>query len=214
MSELFLVIDTSTQQGFAALFRGSSCIKEVMLPHGFRNSRTLMPVLEEMFSSLEMKPQDLDFVAVGIGPGSYTGIRVGVVVAKMIHYSCKIPLVGVCSLTAFAPSREGKFASLLDARVSGVYVLEGERKEGEIAWSAEPEAVPLEKFSPNTYDVLVTPHEKLMDKIPTDTPWEIAAPDADSLAMQALSRFRSGDISGDGRIDILYLRKTQAELER
>ncbi len=214
MNEFYLIIDTSTQQGLVALFRGEECVKEVMLPHGFQNSRSLVPVLDNLFSSLNKKPQDLDFVAVGIGPGSYTGIRVGVVVAKMIHYTCKIPLVGVCSLTAFVPSREGKFVSLLDARISGVYALEGEKVQDKITWSPQPEAIPLEKFSAGPFDILVTPHENLLDKIVTDKPWEIAAPDAGSLAASALDNFRSGKIAEDGRVDILYLRKTQAELER
>ncbi len=214
MNEFYLIIDTSTKQGLVALFRGEECVKEVMLPHGFQNSRTLLPVLDDLFSTLSKKPQDLDFVAVGIGPGSYTGIRVGVVVAKMIHYTCKIPLVGVCSLTAFVPRREGKFVSLLDARVSGVYALEGEKVQDKITWSLQPRAIALEEFSSDPFDILVTPHEKLLDTIATDKPWEVAAPDAGSLAASALANFRSGKVAEDGRVDILYLRRTQAELEQ
>lgn len=214
MNETYLIIDTSSEEGVVALFQGANCIKEVLLSHGFKNSRQLMPVLDQLFSSLNKKPRDLDFVAVGVGPGSYTGIRVGVVVAKMLHYSLKIPLVGISSLTAYVPEQEGKFASLTDARISGIYLQAGVKRDGKITWDETPQIVSLDKFSPDAFDVLATPHEQLIDKFGADISWEVVAPDASSLAEQALLRFHRGEIAKDGHLDILYLRKTQAELEK
>lgn len=211
MKYKFLLIDTSSEQGIAALFDGSNLLKEVTLPHGLRHSRLLLPELERLFDDFQLRPQDLSFVAVGIGPGSYTGIRVGVVVAKMIHMTCRIPLVGVCSLKAYHPSQDGAFAVLLDARVAGVYVLKGERKKDAVAWFGEPEVCPAESFS--VPGLLVTPHERLKEKISGGT-WEIVPPSGKELGLEALRAFKRGEIAADGHVDILYLRKTQAEMEK
>ncbi|NGX57860.1 MAG: tRNA threonylcarbamoyladenosine biosynthesis protein TsaB [Chlamydiae bacterium] len=209
MSQFFLLIDTSTEQGIVALFDGEKLLKEVKLPYGLRNSRSLLPELDRLFQEFQKRPQDLSFVAVGVGPGSYTGIRVGVVVAKMIHMTCKIPLVGVCSLKAYVPSKEGKFTALLDARVAGVYLLRGERVGERVIWLGEPKACLVEKLE----GVLVTPQEKLKEKI-LGHQWEIVQSDGFVLGMEALRDFEAGKVSSDGHLDILYLRKTQAEIER
>lgn len=205
---IFLVLDTSTEQGVLALFKGETLMKEVHLPHGLRNSRALLPELDHLFQEHKIVPQDLHFVAVGIGPGSYTGVRVGAVVAKMIHMTCKIPLVGVSSLKAFVPEKEGPFAAVMDARVAGLYLLEGEKKGTAVTWIGKPRIC---SESPSRIEHFVTPHKKLKDRLPGFV--EIAKPSGTALGLEALSEFESGNIAENGRLDILYLRKTQAERE-
>lgn len=205
---MFLILDTSTEQGVIALLDQQKLLKEVHLPHGLRNSRALLPELDHLFKEQGITPQDLQFVAVGIGPGSYTGVRVGVVVAKMIHMTCKIPLVGVSSLKAFVPKKEGRFAAAMDARIAGLYLLEGEKRGNTVTWIGEPRICP-EK--PEGIDIFVTPHEKLFDRLPGHI--EISKPSGYYLGLEALSEFEEGHIAENGHLDILYLRKTQAERE-
>jgi len=206
---MFLVIDTSTEQGVIAVFDNTELLKEVHLSHGLRNSRSLLPELEKLFQELDLRPQDLDFVAVGIGPGSYTGVRVGVVVAKMIHMTCRIPLVGVSSLKAFVPSNDGRFAAVLDARIAGIYYLCGDKKGDKVSWLGEP------KVCEHLPDVscFVTSHEKLKQKNSGDGEWIVMPPSGSALGLEALKEFKLGNIAHDGHLDILYLRKTQAERE-
>jgi len=205
---VFLILDTSTEQGVIALLDHQKLLKEVHLPHGLRNSRALLPELDRLFNEQGITPQDLQFIAVGIGPGSYTGVRVGVVVAKMIHMTCKIPLVGVSSLKAFIPQEEGRFAAVLDARISGLYLLEGEKKGDVVTWLGEPRICP---DKPEGIETLVTPHEKLCDRLSGYV--EISKPSGYFLGLEALKEFEQGHIAKDGHLDILYLRKTKAERE-
>lgn len=205
---MFLILDTSTEQGVLALFEKSTLIQEVHLPYGLRNSRALLPELDRLFKQQGMTPQDLDFVAVGIGPGSYTGVRVGVVVAKMIHMTCKIPLVGVSSLKSFVPEKEGPFAAVSDARIAGMYLLKGEKIGEAVTWKGQPEICSSEPQDISRY---VTPHEKLRNRYPGE--WEIVKPSAYYLGLEAFKEFEQGHIAENGHLDILYLRKTQAERE-
>lgn len=89
------------------------------------HARMLHPLLDEMMEHTGLAPEDLHGVAVGVGPGSYTGVRIGVTAAKTLAYARRIPLAGVSSLAAAAlPARAAGPALLAvawDARRGDVY---------------------------------------------------------------------------------------------
>lgn len=207
---LFLVIDTSSETGVVALFNGSELLRERTLPHGLRNSRSLLPTLDTLFHELGLAPQDLSFVAVGVGPGSYTGIRVGAVVAKMIHMTCRIPLVPVISLKGLVPDSDGPFLSVLDARIAGVYALAGSKDHETIAWEGEPQVL---SQIPGDCCLVVTPHEQIKTKLNWKGNLEIKKPSGKWLGLAALEGYHAENFAEQGQLDILYLRKTQAERE-
>ena len=125
-----LVIDTATERGLIALFQYGVLTFRKELPFGLQSSQFLLPELQQMLKKLDCDLRALDYIAAGIGPGSYTGIRVGAMAAKTLSFAYGIPLIGISTLDTFVPETEGRFAVLIDAKVSGVYMQEG-KKEAE-----------------------------------------------------------------------------------
>jgi tRNA threonylcarbamoyladenosine biosynthesis protein TsaB len=130
-----LGIDTSTPRISVALVDGATLLgeRDVMVE---RNRTGLMPVIDELFTAAGMKPQALDAVAVGAGPGSFTGLRIGMATAKGIAFASGRPLWAVSSLAVIADTelrREpaGLVVAVLDARkgevYAGAYRRDGER---------------------------------------------------------------------------------------
>lgn len=120
----FLVIDTSSPQSFVALCK-EGVLSTIPLPP-LKQSQSLLPAIEKL---VENGPP-LTFIAIGTGPGSFTGTRVGVMAAKALSFSLKVPLLPFCSLKIFTPSTDGPFALIGDAKSRGSYILEGV-KDGE-----------------------------------------------------------------------------------
>lgn len=99
---LLLVMDTSTSSMTIAVMRGGEVLGE-RSAHGERNhSVHLLPAVQELLHSLELRPRDLAAIAVGAGPGSYTGVRIAVSAAKTMAWALRVPLLGVSSLAALA----------------------------------------------------------------------------------------------------------------
>src|SRR5262249_52696695 len=133
-----LIIETSTEQGCAAIVANGKVTFLAQIPTGLQNSTYLLPEIQRGLQLLDMDPQQLHSIAVGIGPGSYTGIRVGAIVAKTLSFALKKPLIGICSLKCFTPTLEGYFAVLIDAKIGGVYVLKGLKKGSSIQYLDDP----------------------------------------------------------------------------
>jgi len=209
----YLVIDTATEQGIAALCDEKGVIGESKLPFGYKHSKHLLPKIDELFSFWNISPKELDFIAVGIGPGSYTGVRVGVVVGKVLAYSLKIPLVGVSSLCAYAPGKEGKFMTLFDARIGGVYMIEGKKSGNKIEWISSAELCSLDHLEKRVEgaDSIISPHTETLQKR-VEIAIFPAEPQSILFAHEALGNYRRNPSSDPSQTNILYLRKTQAEL--
>lgn len=109
-----LIIDTSTERGIVALGTlDGKIVAEKKLPSGYQNSDHIFPALRDLGVVVEQ----LKGIICATGPGSYTGIRVGAVVAKTLSFAQGIPLVGVCTLEGFPEP------ALIDAKTGGAYVL-------------------------------------------------------------------------------------------
>src|SRR5262245_20076905 len=124
---LGLALDTSTEKGCFAIIDGEQTLIAVELPFGLQSSHFLLPELEAAMKKIGIGATALQYVACGVGPGSYTGIRVGVTAAKGIAFACRIPLVGICTLDAFVPKAPTPYAVVIDAKMGGVYVQTGTR---------------------------------------------------------------------------------------
>lgn len=217
-----LVIDTSTERGFAAFFNGHEAVFQGHFPFGLNNSKYLLPEIDRGFKTLGRTPQELDYIAVGIGPGSYTGIRVGVITAKTLVFALKKPLVAFCSLEAFIPSKEGSYAIILDAKIGGAYVLKGIAHDKDFKTEEHPQIVPLSDLGAylSDVDILVSPNmsvikPKIEDLYPERAwVWEEWEPHALHLNHLTAAKFAKGEYSDGSHLELLYLRKTQAEIER
>jgi tRNA threonylcarbamoyl adenosine modification protein YeaZ len=112
-SMLVLILETSSEKGCVILAENGVPIEVVRLPSGPALSKNIALEVKKI-----VKHRKLDAIAVGTGPGSYTGIRVGAALAKALSYGWKVPLLGFCSLEAFGPN-----PVLVDARSAGFYAL-------------------------------------------------------------------------------------------
>lgn len=117
-----LAFDTSSKALSVAILEDETLLAETTLNIKKNHSITLMPVIDFLMASLELKPTDLDCIVVAEGPGSYTGLRIAVATAKTLAHTLKINLVGVSSLLALVPAQlSGLVIPLIDARRNNVY---------------------------------------------------------------------------------------------
>lgn len=217
-----LIIETSTERGLIAFTNDAQVLYEKELPFGYNQSKFLMPELKTLVQACHLSSQSLDCISVGIGPGSYTGIRVGVSVAKTLAYAWQLPLIGISSLYAFVPREKGVFVALIDAKIGGAYLLKGHFDGHEIQEISESQVVSLEQLDHHLKDaeVIVTPSAKMLkNKIDRIYPsnrweWEEVSPSAKHLAQAVNKKYESGDWSLNTALELLYLRKTEAELEK
>ena len=98
----FLAMETSSRQGGLALFSGSRCLQESPFAEGLHHGRELTVHLQNMLKGKGLKPADLEAISVSLGPGSFTGIRVGATAAKSLALALGIPVVSESSLRVTA----------------------------------------------------------------------------------------------------------------
>ena len=121
---LWLGIDTSNGPLSIALVRDGYVLIEENATMNIRHSHRAMPVIERLFQEAGVTPKDLDAIAVSEGPGSYTGVRIGVTIAKTLAWTLNKPLIGVPSVKILAApfySVNGYVCPLIDARRNNVY---------------------------------------------------------------------------------------------
>ena len=100
---LILNIETSTKNCSVALFSESTLISEMsLLSENYSHSETLTLFVEDVIKNSDYKLIDLDAISVSKGPGSYTGLRIGVSTAKGLSYSLNCPLISVSTLQSMA----------------------------------------------------------------------------------------------------------------
>lgn len=97
-----LALETSGFSGHVACFRGAELLQQVTLPHNQRSAQALLPAIERILSQVGWKPAEIDMIAVTVGPGSFTGLRVGVTTAKTLAYATKSQTIGVGTLDVIA----------------------------------------------------------------------------------------------------------------
>ena len=123
---MLLAIDTSTSAVTAALHDGRDVVARTSTIDARRHTEILAPAIEAMFAETDVAPADLSRVAVGVGPGPFTGLRVGVMTAMTFAYALDLPIGGVCSLDALAHRAQtlgmrGPLLVATDARRKEIY---------------------------------------------------------------------------------------------
>lgn len=119
-----LAFDTSNQTLTLGLLDNGKLIGEVTTTNNKNHSTTLMPAISWLMDEVKWTPQDLERIVVAQGPGSYTGLRIGVTTAKTLAATLQIDLVGISSLKTLAANAvrtPGIIVPLFDARRQNVY---------------------------------------------------------------------------------------------
>lgn len=122
---IWLGIDTSNQPLSIAIMNDEELLIEQVANVPINHSVRAMSTIEQIFKAIDYTPNQIDAIAVSEGPGSYTGVRIGVTIAKTLAWTLNKPLYGVSSLEVLATSHysiESKIVcSFIDARRNNVY---------------------------------------------------------------------------------------------
>ncbi|EOL43335.1 tRNA (adenosine(37)-N6)-threonylcarbamoyltransferase complex dimerization subunit type 1 TsaB [Enterococcus caccae] len=119
-----LAIDTSNQTLAVAVCEENKIIGQYTITVKRNHSLTLMPTITRLMKDVGLSPTDIDRIVVAQGPGSYTGLRIGVTTAKTLAYTLKKELVGISSLKTLAANcikSKGMIIPIFDARRNNVY---------------------------------------------------------------------------------------------
>ena len=121
---LILAFESTAKAASCALVRDGKLVSQYTQCSGLTHSRTLLPMGEDMLKNAELKLADVDLLAVAHGPGSFTGVRIGVSMVKGLAWASDKPCVGVSTLEAMAwhgLAAGGLVCPVMDARRSQVY---------------------------------------------------------------------------------------------
>ena len=121
---LILAFESSARAASAALVKDGKLLSQYSQCSGLTHSRTLLPMGEDMLKNAELTYRDVDLLAVAHGPGSFTGIRIGVSMVKGLAWALEKPCTGVSTLEAMAwhgLAAGGLICPVMDARRSQVY---------------------------------------------------------------------------------------------
>lgn len=141
-----LGVDTSSKVATAAICENDKLICEFVLNNKMTHSQTIMPIIDECFKKSELTPSDIDVFAVSNGPGSFTGLRIGVTTIKGLAHAVNKPVVGVNTLEAMAyniPYCPYLIAPIMDARREQVYNAIFKFENNELVEVKPPRAIAL-----------------------------------------------------------------------
>ena len=144
---LMLAFESSAKAASVALCRDGSLIGQTVQCSGLTHSRTLLPIAEDLLHNTEHSMREVDCFAVACGPGSFTGIRIGVSTVKGLSWAADKPCIGVSTLAAMAwngVAAGGLVCAVMDARRSEVYNALFRIAEGRPVRLCEDRAVPLQ----------------------------------------------------------------------
>jgi len=213
-----LGIDTSTKVGTLALVRDEELLVEHTIDAELDHSARLLPTLESALAKAGLSRTDLDCIGVGIGPGSLTGVRVGIAFAKGLVFAVGKPLIGVCSLEAIAYRRRDSaeiVSVIVDAKLGGYYYV-GYMWNGQGMEEVSPLSVFAVQELPEHVlpgSLVVSPDEsglssELADRLPEDCRIEPSPvfPSAEYSAHRAIIEVRSEAFDPKKMVEPIYLR--------
>lgn len=139
---MLLAFDTASPTVTVALHDGEDVVADLVSEQAMKHGEQLMPLVERVVREAGLMSRDVTAVAVGVGPGPFTGLRVGLVTARTLAHALEIPVYGACSLDVLAVEAvatrtvDGDFAVATDARRKEVYLATydgaGHRTEGPV----------------------------------------------------------------------------------
>ena len=146
---LILGFETSAKAASAALSRDGELLGESYQNTGLTHSQTLLPMAEALLKNCGYTPRQVEAVAVAAGPGSFTGVRIGVAAAKGFAWGGEIPCYGVSTLEAMAlglGAEQGYVLPVMDARRAQVYTALFHAAKGDLERITEDRAISLEEL--------------------------------------------------------------------
>lgn len=224
---IILALDTSTMVAGVALMDEHKLLGEYTINHKRTHSQQIMPMVSMIMNNCEVNMEQIDAIAVAQGPGSFTGLRIGVATARGLAHAMNIPVVGVCTLDALAfniPFCKGLLCPILDARRNQVYTGIYKWDKEELNAIFPPAAVSIEELvnelSERPEDVVFVGDaveknkefllQNLSNRVKI-SPYSVRMPRAASVAELAIQKVKSGKVQSFYELMPMYLRKSEAE---
>jgi tRNA threonylcarbamoyladenosine biosynthesis protein TsaB len=226
---LTLAFETSAKAASVALTQDGKLLAESYQNTGLTHSQTLMVMAEDVLKSSGKTTGDVTAVAVAEGPGSFTGVRIGVAAAKGFAWGAQLPCYGVSTLEAMALGlgiRNGFICPCMDARRSQVYNALFLAENGKLTRIREDRAISLQELGDDLSYLegpiyLVGDGSCLTHRTLSGTIEELILPPehqmhqrGSGVALAALAAMARGEIADGATLTPNYLRLSQAERER
>lgn len=222
-----LAIDTSSIVATAAIIDEQKLVCEYVLNHKKTHSQKLMPIIKEILNASELSVKDIDLFAVAIGPGSFTGLRIGVATAKALAHSANKPIVGVPTLDALAygiPYFKGIICPILDAKREQVYTAMYKWNNSRLERIGEYMALGIEELLEQLKEKKesivfagdgIFPFKEtifnVLGELANFAPKNCAMQRAVNTAQVGLEKYSLGQVDDYMTLSPFYLRKSQAE---
>ena len=226
---LILAFETTAKAGSVALLEDNKLLAESYQNTGLTHSQTLMVMAEDMLKAAGKTMVDVSAVAVAEGPGSFTGVRIGVAAAKGLAWGGELPCYGVSTLESMALTLgvyEGYVCACMDARRSQVYNALFYVNRGAVERICEDRAIALADLKTDLEHIdgpifLVGDGSSLTyNTLKNSIPELILPPEhrmhqrASGVALAAAAKITAGDPGDAASMAPNYLRLSQAERER
>ena len=224
-----LAFETSAKAGSVAVLENGNLLAENYCNTGLTHSQTLMVMAQDALKSCGLTPTDVEAVAVAAGPGSFTGVRIGVAAAKGFAWGADIPCCGVSTLEAMATALgvyDGYVLPVMDARRSQVYNAVFRAEAGKLTRVTEDRAIALADLAEEIKNFekpifLVGDGSILCYNTLKETVKNLVLPPehrmhqrASGVALVAEKALLKGDPCDGATVTPNYLRLSQAERER
>ncbi|MBQ1335594.1 MAG: tRNA (adenosine(37)-N6)-threonylcarbamoyltransferase complex dimerization subunit type 1 TsaB [Selenomonadaceae bacterium] len=222
-----LAIDTSSQVSSVAVASKEKLSAELTMQAKLTHSETLMPHIEQVLQMAGQPKETLEGIAVSIGPGSFTGLRIGLAVAKAMAYALDLPLVGVPTMQALAchfPVSGVRLVALVDAQKGNAYCEGYVWESGNLRIVNPLEIVAVKDFLSTCGDWegrtillgdmvgkrIAGKHELPMN-VQTAPP-HLCMPRAAGVAMLGLRKLAAGERANVMDLEPFYVRRSEAEV--
>ena len=224
-----LAFESSAKAAGVAVLEDGKLLTEYFQNSGQTHSRTLMQMAEDMLKNCDLTPNDIDACAVADGPGSFTGVRIGVAAAKGFSWGRQIPCFGVSTLEAMARSAacaDGVFCCCMDARREQVYNAIFACTDGALVRVCEDRAISiddlcedLQKIEKPVFmvgDGAELCYTTLLERLPQlrRVPEHLRQQRASGVALAAWEQMEQGQSGDAAALVPNYLRLSQAERAR
>ena len=206
-----LCIDTSSKLCSVAILENTTLINKLELDNGLTHSGTLMPLIKELLEKSNLSLKDIDLLVSDIGPGSFTGIRIGVATCKAFSDSINIPCIGISSLEilTYTVKNDGVICSTIDCKNDNCYFALYELTNGNYTILEEPCAKTVQEV----LDILNTKYsDKQINFVGDGIPSSLTNCylDVENLGIAGYKKFISHNNIGEDILP-LYLKKPQAQ---
>ena len=224
-----LAFETSAKACSVALMEDGKLLGEHYQNTGLTHSQTALSMAEDLLKVCALSPKDVDAVAVAKGPGSFTGVRIGVAAAKGFAWGAGIPCYGVSTLEAMAlglGAHQGYVVSVMDARRSQVYTATFHADDSVLTRQTEDRAISLadlqEELKNSREPIFLVGDGSVLcyNTLKEAMPQLILPPEhrqhqrSTGVALAAMAAIARGESGDAASLEPNYLRLSQAERER